>query len=57
VDLIQYRKDKRARRNPGELRLFTNTRELMEYSNENQKWYPAETAKAEMLRVLLKMLG
>jgi hypothetical protein len=54
VDLVQYRKDKRAGRyNPG-VRTFGTEEELREYSKREKKWFPVDTAKSEMLSVLLR---
>jgi len=57
VDLVQYRKDKRRGKPAQPPALFGSLEELKEYSKENGKWYPRESAKAEMLRVLLKTLS
>jgi hypothetical protein len=56
VDLVQYRRNKREGRRLRPVRLFNNLQELREYTFAQQKWYPRETAKAEMLRELLKVL-
>lgn len=56
VDLTQFRREKRAGREPAPITLFSDLAELQTYSTENQKWYPKGAAKAEMLRVLLKVL-
>jgi len=55
VDLIQYRKEKRAGSNPPPVRIFDSAEELMEYSEKEKKTLPAEAARAGMLRVLLKL--
>lgn len=56
VDLMQYRKDKQTGRHAQPVILFNNASELREYTEREQKWCPVETAKAEMLGVLLKNL-
>jgi len=56
VDLMQYRKDRAAGRRADLPPLFGSLEELSEYSDNEKKWYPRETAKAEMLRELLKVL-
>lgn len=56
VDLVQYRKDKRAGRFAEPPQLFDSLEELSEYSISSRKWYPRQNAKAEMLRELLKVL-
>jgi hypothetical protein len=53
VDLMQYRQNKRKGRKP---QRFDDLEELKEYTDECGKYYPKETAKAEMLRELLKVL-
>jgi hypothetical protein len=55
VDLIQYRKDRAAGRRAA-LTLFESLEELRDYSEISQKSYPKQSAKAEMLRELLKVL-
>jgi hypothetical protein len=57
VDLVQYRKDKRHRRRARKVTKFDTLDELSDYSTSTWKWYPRETAKAEMLRELLKVLA
>lgn len=54
VDLVQYRKDKRARRYTEPLQWFDTQEELENYTKESRKWYPSGNANGEMLRVLLK---
>jgi hypothetical protein len=56
VDLVQYRKDRRAGRWSPKATRFRNLHDLKKYSMDEKKWYPKETAKAEMLRDLLKIL-
>jgi hypothetical protein len=56
VDLVQYRIDRRARRRATRPIRFDSLEELSVYTEETKKWYPRETAKAEMLRELLKIL-
>src|SRR5579859_820850 len=56
VDLVQYRKDRKAGRRYTRPRQFRNLKELSDYSNDEKKWYPVESAKAEMLKELLKVL-
>ncbi len=56
VDLMQYRKDKRAGRSPPPLTLFETADALAQYTSSEKKWCPVEIAKAEMLRVLLHEL-
>jgi hypothetical protein len=56
VDLVQYRKNKRARRGATPVTLFDSLSDLQNYSEGSKKWYPKQTAKAEMLRELLKVL-
>ena len=53
VDLMEYRRRGRRGRKP---RKFMTLEQLKEYSSEERKYYPKETAKAEMLRELLKEL-
>ena len=54
VDLVQYRRDKRAGRyNPG-VRTFGTEEELREYSKREKKWSPVDNAKSEMLSLLLR---
>jgi hypothetical protein len=53
VDLMQYRRDRRKGQKPER---FDNLEELKEYSQDCGKYYPKESAKAEMLRELLKVL-
>ena len=53
VDLIQFRKDKRANRNPTPLQLFESDEELKDYTRKSKKWCPVETARAGILLVLL----
>jgi hypothetical protein len=53
VDLMEYRRKGRRRRKPKQ---FADLEELREYSHDTKKYYPKENAKAEMLRVLLKVL-
>ena len=54
VDLVQYRRDRRAGRyNPG-VTLFDTVQELKKYSLREAKFYPVDTAKSDMLRELLK---
>jgi len=55
VDLIQYRKKKRAGRAPPAVRQFLSAQELMEYSERENKTLSVETARAGMLQVLLKL--
>ena len=57
VDLMQYRKDRRDGLDPEPVLLFDSAQELQEYTMESKKWYPADTARAEMLRVLLKVFA
>ena len=54
VDLMQYRRDGRTGRKP---RRFNDVENLKEYSLSHGKYYPKESAKAEMLRELLKVLA
>lgn len=56
VDLTQYRRDIRAGERARKPTLFRSLRALRDYSTAQQKWYPPETAKSEMLRELLKVL-
>jgi hypothetical protein len=56
VDLTQFRRERRAGRTHAQITLFNDLEELQSYSSKNQKWYPKEAAKAEMLRVLLKVM-
>jgi hypothetical protein len=54
VDLVQYRRDRRAGiYNPG-VTWFDTVQELKEYSIREAKFYPVDTAKSDMLRGLLK---
>jgi len=55
VDLIQYRKEKRAGWNPPPVRQFSSAEELMRYSRSENKTLSVEAAKAGMLGVLLKI--
>ena len=54
VDLIQYRKDKRAGLNPPRPQLFTTVHELRDYSRKNGKSFPVVGAKAAVLGILLR---
>jgi len=54
VDLMQYRRDRRRGRKPER---FDNLEQLKQYSSDHGKYYPKESAKAEMLRELLKILA
>jgi hypothetical protein len=56
VDLMQYRHDRNAGRWAEPARLFESLEDLQEYSEKERKWYPKQSAKAEMLRELLKVL-
>jgi hypothetical protein len=56
VDLVQYRRERRNGTINETVRRFGSLEQLKDYSSQNQKWYPKATAKAEMLRVLLKIL-
>lgn len=56
VDLVQYRRDRKARRHPEPLIFFDNAQELRDYCKREEKWCPVETAIAEMLEVLLRPL-
>jgi len=55
VDLVQYRRDKRAGGNPKPVTLFHTREELVEYTRSTGRFYPTENARAAMLRVLLVM--
>jgi hypothetical protein len=56
VDLTQYRMDTRAGGWVSRPLLHRDLEALKNYSNKEQKWYPTENARSEMLRVLLKVL-
>jgi hypothetical protein len=56
VDLMQYRRDRREGRNPARPQLFATAQELEDYTRRERKYYPLQNARAEMLRVLLKIL-
>jgi hypothetical protein len=53
VDLMQYRRNGREGEKP---KRFHNLKGLKKYSEDCRKYYPKESAKAEMLRELLKVL-
>jgi hypothetical protein len=52
VDLMQYRRNGKE----GGAKRFHNLKGLKKYSQQYGKYYPKETAKAEMLQKLLKVL-
>jgi|SRR5579862_972384 len=54
VDLVQYRRDKRAGRYAEKPIIFESEEDLKEYSEKEDKIYPLESARSDMLRVLLK---
>jgi hypothetical protein len=56
VDLVQYRKDRKRGLRARTPTKFDSLEELREYSAVEEKYYPKENAKAEMLRELLKEL-
>jgi hypothetical protein len=55
VDLVQYRKERRAGKYPDRVEKFSTLKELKQYSTREKKWYPPEAAEAEMLKELLKV--
>jgi hypothetical protein len=54
VDLIQYRRDSRAGKNPPRPQLFRNVQELRDYSRRNGKSFTVNGAKAAVLGILLR---
>jgi hypothetical protein len=52
VDLIQFRIEKRYGSPPTPLIFFENVQKLKEYTDETEKWYPAENGGPEILRAL-----
>ena len=55
VDLIQYRTDKREGRKATRPQLFRDQRELEDYTNREDKFYPKSNARTQILRELLKV--
>jgi hypothetical protein len=56
IDLTTYRRDVAMGLDAAKPQTFGSLNELKEYSKAQKKWYPVETAKAEMLRELLRVL-
>lgn len=56
IDLTKYRRERRMGLDSVKPQTFGSLNALKEYSNDQKKWYPLETAKGEMLRELLKVL-
>lgn len=56
VDLMQYRTDRHRRRAARKPEKFRTLRQLRKYCQETGKYYSKKEAKAETLRVLLKVL-
>ena len=57
VDLMQYRRDVTLGLKPEPLKVFRTVEELKEYTKREKKFCPVDTAKAKLLRPLLKPMS
>jgi hypothetical protein len=56
IDLVTFRVETRYGLEATPPKLFGSVQELKEYTKKEKKWYPTRNAKAEILKVLLRVI-